>query len=314
MILESTLAAVIVLAATASPKAHSTRHPVAGPLRNIRTETLWRGAPGGDSLFVRARWSPTTAGSACPASKGIQLADSAFIGPTCLEYSIEDSHGRTRHRGTISGYTTADSPEPEFYWCCDEMSASATPWRDGVVVALTATGYGCEPAGDCSSQLFCYLQGPDSVAVSDWTDTPWQSATADSIVGWVNDGCFTYGMTLLPVVRDSIIRFQPRLPEGARVGDILSRAATDYVNCYWVRTDHESVTVELLPTGDAEHGERIIVGIDDPVELQTALVRVAAIAKDTFTPELSRVEAIVGQRHGYLTRDGLRALGFGVER
>jgi hypothetical protein len=120
-------------------------------------------------------------------------------------------------------------------------------------------------------------------------------------------------MILVPVVRDSVIRFEPRLPTGARVGDILSRTATDYVNCYWVKTDHESVTVELLPTQDAEQGKHIVVRIDERVEVQTVLIRVAGVKEDTFAPELFRVEATVGGRHGYLTREGLKALGFGVE-
>ena len=73
------------------------------------------------------------------------------------------------------------------------------------------------------------------------------------------------------------------------------------------------MTIELLPTRDAKQGKQIVVGIDDRVKLTTAFVRVVAITGSAFTPALFRVEATVGGRRGYLTREGLKALGFGLE-
>jgi len=172
--------------AVGSSSADAASGPANGkPIR----ECLWRGAPLGDSLFVWAKWVPTLAGEPCHAAKGIDLPDSASMGPTYLQYSIEDSRGHVRHMAMISGHTNPGSPEPELYWCCDELSADAAPWRNGIVITLSAAGYGCEPAGDCSYQLFCFLQGADSVAMSEWNQTPWEPASGDSIAGWMGDEC-----------------------------------------------------------------------------------------------------------------------------
>jgi len=121
----------------------------------------------------------------------------------------------------------------------------------------------------------------------------------------------SYAMTLIPVVQDSVIGFAPRLPRGTRLGDVVAAGIADYGNCFWSSADHESVSVELLPSRDANQGARITVRINDAVTLRTAWVRVGKITAGAFVPQLFRVEATVNGRHGYLTPEGLELLGFG---
>jgi len=278
-------------------------HAAAKPV----TETIWWGALRGDSLFVRATWIPTVREAWCLSFTGRDWgAESTAVRPKYVGYRIQDGRARVRSRGVLS-----DPMSQQF--CCDGLAVTSTPWRRGLVLELTASGWGCEPAGDCAQSRFIYVGGRDSVASSEWTDIAWDPAADGLIDTWMSDGCLAYPMTVQPRVRGSSLVFEPTFPPGVREGDLLEQPTSqdeEWMDCVRPFSPAAPTSIDLYPTPNSMDAQRLVVGATDRIEIFATVIRAERTSTARLSPQLYRVGIRVAGRVGYVTRADLVAAGF----
>ncbi|MEK7269346.1 MAG: hypothetical protein AAB215_00225 [Planctomycetota bacterium] len=267
------------------------------------TETLWRCAFRGDSLFVRASWVPTVGSSWCVAFMGGNVEDTSAVRPKYLDYWVEDSRGNVWRRDFVSG--------PDFF-CCDGLAAEGVPWLGGVVIKITASGWGCEPAGDCEEMRFVYLAGKDSIASSEWTHVPWNPTAEGLTEAWASAGCIEYPMTVKARLRGATIVFEPTFPPEVKEGDLLEKPLIDELSAYCPRPGgpQEPTAIELFPTRDSDAPERLVIRAEDPIEVLSAVIRAERTGEGKLTSRLFRLGIRAVGRRGFVTAGSLKSVGF----
>jgi hypothetical protein len=282
--------------------------PVRGALAaDQRTETVWRGALRGDSLFLIATWVPAKGPSRCAASSGYDDEDSNLTAPKYLDYRIIDQQGRVRFSDHLSG-------DQGFGFCCDELEVEGVPWRDGIVIATLAGGWGCEPANDCAEQRYHYLVGRDSVAYSEWVTFDWNPAQMDTIHGLVDAGCIEYAMTLIPRLRGRAIDFEPVLRRGTKEGDLVKIEVED-VTWYCPREwpAKGPTRIELFRDPGAGASEALTIKHEDPIDVESVIVRAVKRPEGGYWPSLFRVGIRAQGRSGFATPAALKSVGLYLE-
>ena len=269
-----------------------------------QTETVWRGAFQGDSLFVRATWLPTVGSAQCIAFMD-ESGDTTNVRPKFIDYRIEDAHGYVRGQDLLS--------QPGSQFCCDDLAAEVTPWRGGVIIRMTADGWGCEPAGNCEEMRYIYLDGKDSTASSEWTRILWNPAEEGLVGGSGIEGCIEYPMTLKPLVRGEAITFEPTFPPDVKRGDLVERPldAESIASCpRSLDRPHPPTAIALYSSARSRASERLILRFKDSIEIRSAVIRAERSTDGSLKPRLHRLGIRVSGRSGYVTPADLRSAGF----
>ncbi|MBI5709001.1 MAG: hypothetical protein HZC42_01680 [Candidatus Eisenbacteria bacterium] len=276
----------------------------AGTVSSPQTETLWRGAFEGDSLYVRASWIPTAGSSSCFAFMGGNLLDSTEVRPKYLDYRIEDARARMLIRDEVSG--------EDFGVCVDGLFVQSASWRDGLVVTITANGWGCEPAGDCDLKRHIYIPRAGQIARSEWTAMSWDATSAGLIDGEVDDGCLTYFMTLGPEVEDSTIVFAPTFSSEVREGDVQERPVSDDVSdrCRRWGAARKPMRVDLFSAPNGGSPTQKLVRAEDRIEIVSVAVRADRVASGALRPVIFLVGVDLNGLRAFMSRPTLRKLGF----
>ena len=115
------------------------------------------------------------------------------------DFEIVDASSRSLLEDLVSG--------DDFGACIDQLGVEAAGWRDGILLRISARGWGCEPAGDCDLRRYVHLSRAGRFATSEWTRLDWDPAKTEPLDGDVDDGCLTYPMPVRPELRDSSIVF-----------------------------------------------------------------------------------------------------------
>jgi hypothetical protein len=268
-------------------------------------DSPWRGVFKGDSLFVRTTWISTVGSSSCYQNETSD-ADTVELRQKYVEYRIEDLRGNVWDRGVLS--------EPEsLQFCCDEVVAEVTPWPGRLIVKLTAYGWGCEPAGNCSAWRFIYVASADSVAESTWTDIPWDPATGSFADAWVTENCLQYPMRLKARVQGATLDFEPAFPPGVKDGDLLEKEVNqdeEFGYCLRPFSPEKPTPIAWYRTPDSKSPERLTIRSDESVEIVSAVIRAERSEAGELAPKIVRVGVRVSGRRGFLTRVDLRSLGF----
>lgn len=269
-----------------------------------RTETLWRGALDGDSVFVRASWVPTAGSSWCAAVMGCDISDLMEVRPKYLEYRIEDARARMLLRDEVSG--------EDFGACIDGMFAQSACWRDGLLITITASRWGCEPAGYCELKRYVYIVRSGHIAMSEWTSLSWDPSSNPLLDSEVDDRCLTYSMTLAPEVRDSTIVFAPTFSSGVREGALLEKPVSDDVRdrCRRWGAPREPTRVDWFTTPEASSSVQKLVGPEDQLVIRSVVVRAKRDPSGVLRPVIFRVGVELNGQRGFLSRAALRRLGF----
>ena len=268
-----------------------------------RTEILWRGLFRGDSLRVQASWVPTSGATTCAASMR-ELADSTEIRPHYLDFEIVDASSRSLVEDQFSG--------DDFGPCIDELGVEVVRWRDGLLLRISARGWGCEPAGDCDRKLYVHLSGAGGFAASRWTNLDWDPARTEPLEGEVDDGCLTYSMPVRPELRDSSIVFAPMFASEVKEGDRLERPVDDDVpfRCTRGNPPTEPMVIEWFATPWTSTVERTVIRARDPIAIASVVVRAVRDEKGVLRPKIDRIGVDWDGRRGYMLRSTLWKLGF----
>jgi hypothetical protein len=296
---------LVAAAASVSPKASPAADSTPTPLAGAQTATLWRGVFNRDSLFVRGFWIPTVGSTSCYQSETTG-ADTSAHRRKYVEYRIEDQRGTAWDRGVLS--------EPEsLQFCCDELVAEATRWPGRLIIKLTALGWYCEPAGDCSESRFIHVAGSDSVAVSAWTDVPWDPALGSYFDAWVIEGCLQYPMRLMARAQGAALEFRPSFPPEVNEGDLFEEDVNkdeDFGYCLRPFRPEKPTAVAWYQRPDSKSPGTLILRPDESVEIVSAVIRAERSDEGELVPRILLVGVRVSDRRGFLTRNDLRSLGF----
>ena len=274
------------------------------PNDSTRTETLWRGLVGPDSLFVRATCIPTTRSNRCGASMGESFDDSDEVHPKYLDYRIEDSRGRVRFRDQVSG--------ADFGVCVDGLGTKSDAWESGFVLTVTVTGWGCEPTGDCELFRYVYLRRPGHYAASEWTALAWNPSSQALLDGSADDGCISYSMTLRPMLQDSLIRFVPAFGPDVALGAMIERPVdedTPY-RCKRQVAGVGDVAVDWYSGAQSDSATRRVIRPLDSVEIESVVARAVRSPNGGLKPLVVRVGVTLNGQKGFVPRAIMTRLGF----